>query len=62
MVINAQESPFFFFKNPSNMVKIMFWKISRKTTKFQKENYEIVKILGGFWEISNFLLLKFIFN
>jgi hypothetical protein len=49
-------------KAPNNMVKETFSKISRKTAKFQRKNYEIVKIFGGFWEISNFLLLKFIFN
>jgi hypothetical protein len=49
-------------KISSNTVKGRFWKISRKQPNFKEKSYEIVKIFGGFWEISNFLLLKFIFN
>jgi hypothetical protein len=52
-----------FAKNiPSNMGKRKFWNFLRKQPNFKENSYEIVKIFGGFWEISNFLLLKFIFN
>jgi hypothetical protein len=33
-----------------------------KPPNFNEKIYEIVKIFGGFWEISNFFLLKFLFK
>jgi len=62
MVVSAQESPFCFLKIPSNMVKGSFGKFLEKQPNFKEKHYEIVKIFGELWEISNFLLLKFIFN
>jgi hypothetical protein len=44
------------------MVKGSFGKFLGKQPNFKEKHYEIVKIFGGFWEISNFLLLKFIFK
>jgi len=44
---------------PSNMLKGTLWKISQKSPYFGKENYEIMKIFGGFGQIFSFLLLKF---
>jgi hypothetical protein len=44
------------------MVKGSFGKFLEKKPIFKEKHYEIVKIFGEFGEISNFLLLKFIFN
>jgi hypothetical protein len=44
------------------MVKGIFGKLLEKQPNFKEKSSEIVKIFGGFWEISNFLLLKFIFK
>jgi len=62
MVVTTQESSFCFLKIPSNMVKGSFGKFLEKQPIFKEKHYEIVKIFGEFGEISNFLLLKFIFN
>jgi hypothetical protein len=43
---------------PSNMLKGTLWKIFEKSPYFWKENYEIMKIFGGFGQIFSFLLLK----
>jgi hypothetical protein len=42
--------------------KECFEKFLKKQPNFKEKNYEIVKIFGRFWEISNFLLLKSIFK
>jgi hypothetical protein len=39
---------------PSNMLKGTLWKIIKKSPNFGKENYEIMKIFGGFGQIFSF--------
>jgi hypothetical protein len=41
------------------MVKGIFWRLSETNAHISKKtNCEIANIFGGFWEISNFLLLE----
>jgi hypothetical protein len=49
-------------KSQATWSKECFGKFSEKQPNFKEKSYEIVKIFTGFWEISNFLLLKFIFS
>ncbi len=44
------------------MAKGSFGKFLEKQPNFKEKHYEIVKNFGELCEISNFLLLKFIFN
>jgi hypothetical protein len=43
---------------PNNMLEGTLWKFFEKSPYFGKENYEIMKIFGGFGQIFSFLLLK----
>jgi hypothetical protein len=38
--------------------KVHFGKISKESSYFEEENYEVLKIFGGFRQISSFFFLK----
>ncbi len=46
---------------PSNMLKQTLWNFFEKSPYSGKENYEIIKIFGGFGQILSFLLLKLLY-